>query len=76
MKNKRSKQLQPSGSDTASILPTEPNGTSFVIEEIGTMDTIGRLYWRNRRQSGSKAILGSKTGSRNASAWKPSPSSG
>jgi hypothetical protein len=33
----------------------------------GTMDTIGRLYWRYRRQSGSKAILGSKTGSRNAS---------
>ena len=31
------------------------------------MDTIGRLYWRNRRQSGSKAIPRGKTGSRNAS---------
>jgi hypothetical protein len=34
-RDRRSKQPQPSGSDTASILPTEPNGTSFVIEEIG-----------------------------------------
>lgn|SRR5271156_3604249 len=32
-----------------------------------TMGTIGRLYWRNRRQSGSKAIPRGKTGSRNAS---------
>src|ERR1700722_589766 len=33
----------------------------------GTMDTIGRLYWRNQRQSESKEIQRGKTGSRNAS---------
>jgi hypothetical protein len=35
--NRRSKQLEPSASDTTSILPREPNGTSFVIEEVGEM---------------------------------------
>ena len=62
------------GSGTASILPMEPNGTSFVIEEIGetsddegTMDTIGRLHWRNRRYSGIKTILNRQNGSRNTS---------
>lgn len=30
-------KLEPCGSNTASILPREPNGTSFVVEEIGEM---------------------------------------
>ena len=35
MRNRRSKQLRPSGSDTASIPPKEPNGASSAIEEVG-----------------------------------------
>jgi hypothetical protein len=66
-RNRRSKQLQPSDSDTASILPKEANGTSFVIEEIRETsdDERDRGHdWKaisaeseaERKQSKSKAI--------------------